>query len=217
MSWLDTIKTAGTAALSTVQLVGRLLYTLSTPLRWPLYYIYATISYLLSPVWAIANLGVRAAAYAVGLVASFKYLYIYVSFFVVAFISYRIQYSLGDYVRLTTFSFIAILFGWDGASERRKRRDQHYLESRHPSAIAHEDDENEYNDDSSSSAKWQRSDMKESPGELDPNELFEKQWKLVRKPIQPGRRRKGLLGQTIHEESSESDLSIPARMSAANF
>ncbi|KAI1365368.1 hypothetical protein F5Y08DRAFT_179416 [Xylaria arbuscula] len=200
MSWLDTIKTAGTAALSTVQLVGRLLYTLSTPLRWPLYYIYATINYLLSPVWAIANLGVRAAAYAVDLVASFKYLYIYLACAIIIG-------SCAGCVLHSTFSFIAILFGWDGASERRKRRDQQYLESRHPSAIAHEDDENEYNDDSSSSPKWQRSDTKESPGELDPNELFEKQWKLVRRPIQPGRRRKGLLGQTIHEESSESDLS----------
>lgn len=40
----------------------------------------------------------------------------------------------------------------------------------------------------------------------DTNDMFEKQWKLLRPSEKPKRRRRGLLAQTIHEESS-SDLS----------
>ncbi|KAI1505889.1 hypothetical protein F5X99DRAFT_174353 [Biscogniauxia marginata] len=37
-------------------------------------------------------------------------------------------------------------------------------------------------------------------------ELFENRWKLLRSSEKPRRRRRGLLAQTIHEESSESDF-----------
>lgn len=111
----------------------------------------------------------------------------------------------------STSSFIVVLLGWDAASERRTRSHQQYLELMHPypaSSFAEDDDDKkEYDDGSSSRARWQRSDRKRSSAELDPNDLFEKQWKLVRTPVQPRRQGKGLLGQTIHEESSESDLS----------
>lgn len=38
-------------------------------------------------------------------------------------------------------------------------------------------------------------------------ELLDRQWKLLRSTEKPRRRRRGLLAQTIHEESSESDFS----------
>lgn len=40
---------------------------------------------------------------------------------------------------------------------------------------------------------------------LDYGELFDSKWKLLRASEKPRRRRRGLLAQTIHEESSESD------------
>lgn len=40
---------------------------------------------------------------------------------------------------------------------------------------------------------------------LDYSELFDSRWKLMRAAEKPRRRRRGLLAQTIHEESSESD------------
>ncbi|KAK6952313.1 hypothetical protein Daesc_006848 [Daldinia eschscholtzii] len=40
----------------------------------------------------------------------------------------------------------------------------------------------------------------------DTHEIFERQWKLLRSSEKPKRRRRGLLSQTIHEESS-SDFS----------
>lgn len=49
-----------------------------------------------------------------------------------------------------------------------------------------------------------RTKVKQEPND-DAYEMFEKQWKLSRSSDKPKRRRRGLLSQTIHEESS-SDL-----------
>lgn len=72
MNWLESIQTAGAWVLSSAQLLVHLLYVISTPLRWPLYYIYASILFLLSPIWALLKLGLGAVSIITALVAKFK-------------------------------------------------------------------------------------------------------------------------------------------------
>ncbi|KAI0503356.1 hypothetical protein F5B22DRAFT_552480 [Xylaria bambusicola] len=188
MSWLETLKTVGALALSAIQFFAHLLYMLSIPLRWPLYYVYASIVFLLSPIWVIASLGLRTASFAINLVARLKYLYVYLACAV--FIGACVGFLLYG-----ASNFMFVLLGWDAASER-----QSFL-------VREQVKENEYDNESSSSVERQRSDKGGGLVDINPNDLFEKQWKLVRTPVQPRRRRKGLLGQTIMEESSESELS----------
>ncbi|GAP87635.2 hypothetical protein SAMD00023353_0901130 [Rosellinia necatrix] len=83
MSWLMSLRTAGQLALSAIQLFARMLYVLSTPLRWPLYYIYTSIVFLLSPIWVMFSLGLRAVSFATNLMARLKYFYVYVGHFTV--------------------------------------------------------------------------------------------------------------------------------------
>ncbi|TGJ86487.1 hypothetical protein E0Z10_g2328 [Xylaria hypoxylon] len=200
MSWLESMKTAGALALSTVQVLARLLYVLSTPLRWPLYYIYVSLIFLLSPIWAMFSLGLGAASFALNLIARLKYLYIY-------FACAAIIGACAGFVLHGTSSFIFVLLGIDTASERQRLRDQQHQRSLHTYQLPLDKKEKkEYDEESISSASWRRFNRRQTATEIDPNDLFEKQWKLLRTPEQPRRRRKGLLGQTIHEESSESDF-----------
>ncbi|KAI1429502.1 hypothetical protein F5Y12DRAFT_407456 [Xylaria sp. FL1777] len=199
MSWLESLKTAGVLTLSTIQLLARLLYMLSTPLRWPLYYIYASIVFLLSPVWIMLSLGLGAASFAINVVVRLKYLYIYLACAAIIGVC-------AGFVLHGTSSFAFVLLGIDATSGPQKL--QHYQRSMHTyQSSLDEREEKEYDEESTSSSRWQRSERRQHSPEINPSDLFEKQWKLVRSPMQPRRRRKGLLGQTIHEESSESDFS----------
>jgi hypothetical protein len=72
MGWVEPLKVAGVLALSTVQLLASLLYMLSIPLRWPLYYIYKTVVFILSPLWVILKLGLGSASFAINLIARLK-------------------------------------------------------------------------------------------------------------------------------------------------
>ncbi|KAJ2974940.1 hypothetical protein NUW58_g8497 [Xylaria curta] len=105
-----------------------------------------------------------------------------------------------------TSSFIFVLLGMDTASEQRKLRSQQYPRSLPTSEFSLVGDDKDRNEDSGSSTSWRRLDGKQHVTEVDPTDLFEKRWKLLRTPEQPRRRRKSLLAQTIHEESSESDF-----------
>ncbi|KAJ8109544.1 hypothetical protein ONZ43_g6104 [Nemania bipapillata] len=80
MSWLESLTTASALLLSTTQFLAHILYVLSTPLRWLVYQIYASIVFLLSPLWFMFNFALAAASFAMNLIAGLKYLYIYVSY-----------------------------------------------------------------------------------------------------------------------------------------
>ncbi|KAI0120010.1 hypothetical protein GGR51DRAFT_495947 [Nemania sp. FL0031] len=199
MNWLASLKTAGVLALSTTQFFARLIYVLSTPLRWLLYQIYAAILFLLSPVWVMLNLGMGTISFSINLVARLKYLYIYLA--CAAIIGICAGFMLHG-----TSSFIFVLLGLDSASERRKKlKDQQYSRLQHAPQFSRDDEEKEYDGESSLSGSWRRSEKRQPIPKIDPNDLFEQRWKLIRTPDQPRRRRRGLIGQTIHEESSESD------------
>ncbi|KAI0446638.1 hypothetical protein F4803DRAFT_475677 [Xylaria telfairii] len=231
MGWVTSLKAAGALALSTTQLLARLLYVLSTPLRWCLRSVYASIIFLLSPVWAILSLGLGTASFAINLIPRLKYLYIYVSNLSKSNISIigetrRTVYPLHNTNRCLTqklacatiigicagcmlhgtSSFIFVLLGMDTSSERQKLRNQQHQRLLYTPRSSLEEEDKEYYEESSSSASWRRFGKRQHVAKVDPNELFEKRWKLLRTPEHPRRRRKGLLAQTIHEESSESDL-----------
>ncbi|KAI0490768.1 hypothetical protein F4859DRAFT_21523 [Xylaria cf. heliscus] len=201
MSWVTSLKPAGALALSTVQQLARLLYMLSTPLRWCLHYVYATILFFLSPLWAFLSLGMGAASFAIDLIMRLKYLYIYLACATI------IGVCAGCMLHGTS-SFIFVLLGMDTASEQQKLRDQQRQRQGrlYTSRLSLEEEDKEYYEESSSSASWRHLDKRQHVAKADLNDLFEKRWKLLRTPEQPRRRRKGLLAQTIHEESSESDF-----------
>ncbi|KAI1129433.1 hypothetical protein F5Y10DRAFT_238238 [Nemania abortiva] len=201
MNWLASLKTAGALALSTTQFLARIAYVLSAPLRWLLYQIYSAIVFLLSPIWVMFNLAVGTASFAVNLMAKLKYLYIY-------FACAAIIGVCAGFLLHSTSSFIFVLLGLDAASERRKKlKDQQYQRPQHTPqfSLDEEEGEEEYTQESSLSGSWRTSEKRQHVVKIDPNDLFEQRWKLIRTPDQPRRRRRGLIGQTIHEESSESD------------
>ncbi|KAI0199037.1 hypothetical protein F4808DRAFT_227021 [Astrocystis sublimbata] len=205
MSWSASLQTAGGYALSMIQLLARLLYTLSTPLRWCLHYVHQCVVFLLSPLSAVIGLGLSTASFAVDLITRYKYLYIYLACATI------IGICAGCMLHGTS-SLLFILLGMDTASEREKMRSkQLHQPTWTPSVASVDEDEHgrAYFDESSSSASLQRLDKKRHVTKIstDQRDLFERRWKLLRAPEQqPRRRRKGLLSQTIHEESSESDF-----------
>lgn len=114
-----------------------------------------------------------------------------------------------------TSSFIFVLLGVDASQKRRSERDR--------SKLPLEDEEQDYEQDydgldsetrSGDSSSWvstssftstaRPSKLKETKDNS--HDMLEKQWKLLRSSEKPKRRRRGLLAQTIHEESS-SDFS----------
>lgn len=94
----------------------------------------------------------------------------------------------------------------DTSSEQQKPRNQQHQRLLYTPRSSLEEEDKEFYEESSSSASWRRFSKRQHVAKVDPNDLFEKRWKLLRTPEHPRRRRKGLLAQTIHEESSESDL-----------
>ncbi|KAI1180913.1 hypothetical protein F4777DRAFT_527469 [Nemania sp. FL0916] len=199
MSWTDALKTVGGLALWPLQLVVRLLYLLSTPLRWLLYSLYASAVFLLSPVWAIFNLALGAAKFGLNLVVGLKGLYTYLACAAI------IGVCAGCMLHGTS-SAIFVLLGYTTPG-RRKLGDQ-YPELP-PTSRPLLDDEVQREDgkELSRSPSGSSYDRRHVVTKVDTEDLFEKRWKLLRSPEQPRRRRRGLIGQTIHEESSESDVS----------
>ncbi|KAI8633162.1 hypothetical protein F5Y19DRAFT_292018 [Xylariaceae sp. FL1651] len=257
MSWLAPLQTAGALVLRTLQLLGSVIYVLSTPLRWPLYYLYAFVVFLLSPLWAILSLGLGVVSFTVDLIVRLKYLYIYVrspdsntkqksiSLCLLHVFTCSLQKCMwltqiqiqkvacaaiigicAGCVLYGTSSFVFVMLGLDAASQREKMGHERYQRQLQGLRFPLGDEEDEEHHDeleprsfsrnslaktklamSSSSAGWRHFGKVKEDIKIDPNDLFEKRWKSLQTPEPPRRRRKGLLAQTIHEESSESDFS----------
>lgn len=105
-----------------------------------------------------------------------------------------------------TSSFIFVLLGIDSASEQRKLRGQDQGLERASQLPPDEEYDEEFDEELSPSETRRRFDRRQPVTEVDLHDLFEKRWKPLRTLKQPRRGRKGLIGQTIHEESSGSDL-----------
>lgn len=104
--------------------------------------------------------------------------------------------------------------GVDAATEQQKVRYRQSLgyQQNHRASLTEEVEEDDgelYSTPLSGEtlvASWPRPSPATDDRKIDLNDLFEKRWSSLRAPEQP-RRRRGLLAQTIHEESSESDFS----------
>ncbi|KAI1377324.1 hypothetical protein F4677DRAFT_52923 [Hypoxylon crocopeplum] len=203
MDWLVSLQTFGTSFLyPALKFIVKLCYIVTIPLYYPVYYLLALVAFLLSPIWYTLRAVSSTAVAVVALATKLKYIYIYVA--CAAIIGICVGCILHE-----TSSFIFVLLGV-GAPQKRE------LDHRR-SKLPHLDEE-EFDDlgsttqseDSSSILSManiisRRGKSKQGTND-DVYDLFEKQWKLVRSPEKPRKRRRGLLAQTIHEESS-SDFS----------
>ncbi|KAI1765590.1 hypothetical protein GGR53DRAFT_465239 [Hypoxylon sp. FL1150] len=110
-----------------------------------------------------------------------------------------------------TSSFIFVLLGVDASQKQHSERDR--------SELPLEDDEQDYDEldsgtRSGDSTSWlSTTTLTSNPRPLKLKEtqdsaqdMLDKQWKLLRSSEKPRKRRRGLLAQTIYEESS-SDFS----------
>ncbi|KAI0167034.1 hypothetical protein GGR52DRAFT_84628 [Hypoxylon sp. FL1284] len=208
MDWLRPLQTLGTAYLyPALRLAAKLCYIVTIPLHYPIYYLLALIAFLLSPVWYMAHAASRAILAALALVAKLKYLYIYLA------CAALIGICAGCMLHGTS-SFIFVLLGVDASRKRNCEQDRSEL----PPLEDEEQDYDEFELDSgarpSDSSSWvSTSSFTSAPRPSRSKEtkditrdLLEKQWRLLRSSEKPRRRRRGLLAQTIHEESS-SDFS----------
>lgn len=199
------LQTFGTSYLyPALKFIFKLCYIVTIPLHYPIYYLLALVVFLLSPIWYILHSISGAALAVVGLVAKLKYLYIYLA--CAAIIGICAGFMLKG-----TSSFIFVSLGIDTSSQKLKE----YRRRSQPSPV---DDDQDFFEPESGTRSEDSSNRLSIPSiasrrarikrenKDDAYEMFEKQWKLLRSSEKPKRRRRGLLFQTIHEESS-SDLS----------
>ncbi|RYP25899.1 hypothetical protein DL768_011663 [Monosporascus sp. mg162] len=226
MAWLAHLQTAGSAMVWTAKLLLTICYFVTIPLHYPLYYALALVAFLLSPVWYMFNAIASVALLLVDFVTRLKYLYVY--FACAALIG-----VLAGCLLHGTSSLIFVLLGIDSSSqqkqqqqaeerERRRRRRQGLGGFDEEDGVEEEDDGEEqsiemssglWSGDSSTivdmppsvSSRRRLARGPEKEPALDHRGLLDSQWKLLRATEKPRRRRRGLLSQTIHEESSESE------------
>ncbi|KAI0379989.1 hypothetical protein F5Y04DRAFT_111917 [Hypomontagnella monticulosa] len=205
MDWLVSLQTFGTSYLyPALKLILKLCYIVTIPLHYPIYYLLALVVFLLSPIWYILHSIWRVALAVVGLVTKLKYLYIYLACAAIIGIC-------AGFILRGTSSFIFVSLGIDPTSQKVKEYDQR-------TKLPPTDDDQDFYEPESGTRSEDSSSRLSIPGmssrrarikretKDDAYEMFEKQWKLLRSTEKPRRRRRGLLSQTIHEESS-SDLS----------
>ncbi|KAI0119629.1 hypothetical protein F4814DRAFT_412783 [Daldinia grandis] len=209
MDWLKFIKplqTFGTSFLyPALKLILKLCYIVTIPLHYPIYYLFTLVVFLLSPFWYILHSISSTTVAIVGLAAKLKHLYIYLA--CAAIIGICAGCALYG-----TSSLIFVTLGVDASQDR----DASYLR-KGKLPLSYDDDQESHELDSgphsgdgssklstASSASRRVKSKQQAKDSI--NEIFERQWKLLRFSGKPKRRRRGLLSQTIHEESS-SDFS----------
>ncbi|KAI1075265.1 hypothetical protein F5B20DRAFT_393892 [Whalleya microplaca] len=206
MDWLASLRTVGLFLYSALILILKLCYILAIPLYYPIYYCLSCLAFLLSPFLYMFNVLSTVPYAVVSLVVRLKYLYIYLACAAIIGIC-------AGCMLYGTSSSIFVLLGVDASQQRGlQRRKDRTLPLKVEGHESDELDSGAGSGDSSSrlslpSITSQRAKSRKEMSNMDANEQFEKQWKLLRSSEKPRRRRKGLLSQTIHEESSESDFS----------
>ncbi|KAI1214973.1 uncharacterized protein F4807DRAFT_455422 [Annulohypoxylon truncatum] len=203
MDWLAPLQTFGTSYLyPALKLLSRMCYLVTIPLHYPIYYLLSLVVFLLSPIWHMLHAVSNAGLAVVGLFPKLKYLYIYLACAAVLGIC-------AGCVLHGMSSFIFVSLGVDSSQDQ----DSDYRRS---NLAAFGDDELDFDITESGTRSEGSSSILSGPnvptrrakpkqGKDDEYEFFEKQWNQLRSPNKPMRRRRGLLSQTIHEESS-SDL-----------
>ncbi|KAI1805554.1 hypothetical protein F4811DRAFT_218904 [Daldinia bambusicola] len=209
MDWLkllEPLQTFGTSILyPALKLILKLCYIVTIPLRYPIYYLFNSLVFLLSPIWYILQSISSTTLAVAGWAAKLKYLYIYFAYAAIIGIC-------AGCVLYGTSSLIFVTLGVDAS------QDKHSDNFRKGKALPPYDEDEEFHDLDSGTRSGDSSSKISGAGSTsrrvkpkrqakdDTHEIFERQWKILRSSEKPKRRRRGLLSQTIHEESS-SDFS----------
>ncbi|KAI1468513.1 uncharacterized protein F4812DRAFT_458943 [Daldinia caldariorum] len=209
MDWLkllEPLQTFGTSFLyPALKLLLKLCYIVTIPLRYPIYYLFNSLVFLLSPIWHMLHSISSTTLAVAGWAAKLKYLYIYFAYAAIIGIC-------AGCVLYGTSSLIFVTLGVDASQDKHSdyfgkgKALPPYDEDQE----SHDLDSNTRSGDRSSkisaaSSTSRRAKSKQQAKD-DTHVIFERQWKLLRSSEKPKRRRRGLLSQTIHEESS-SDYS----------
>ncbi|KAI5862864.1 hypothetical protein GGS23DRAFT_72237 [Durotheca rogersii] len=199
MDWLGRLQAFGTAILyPALRFTFNLCYLVTIPLHYPIYYLLALVTFLLSPIWYMFRVVLSVASTAVGLVVRLKYLYIYLACAAI------IGICAGCMLHGTS-SFIFVLLGIDASQQHRSGRRRARLPP-----VADEDEElyglESTPSKSSVGGMAPRRGKPKREADDDTRESLRQQWKLPRPSKIPGQQRRGLISQTIYEESS-SDFS----------
>ncbi|KAH8652335.1 hypothetical protein BX600DRAFT_441222 [Xylariales sp. PMI_506] len=230
VDWLQTIGVGLGVAISSVfwfltyivVLLLKTLYSigalLASPISYPFYWAFAVVTYLLSPVWIILRTCAAASAWTLQLIAKLKYVYIYLAIAAMIGITFAL-------VAHGTSSTLFLMLGISPSQvqsksttklmTRKSSSGDSYSYGDDEDRVTEEDEDYENNLSSSptlTGAGLARAiEMQQAAAQSSPitNAMFEEQWRRARStrlaPIKPSRRFRGLLAQTIHEESSESE------------
>ncbi|KAI0129965.1 hypothetical protein BJ170DRAFT_593506 [Xylariales sp. AK1849] len=188
------------------------LHFITIPVVYPIWYIskglLGLLAFVLSPVWVLLKAFAGAGSWVVGVLQRLQYLYIY--FAIAAIIGIAAACMVHG-----TSSVIFMVLGItqpSSKSGRLSRPQQQQLPA--PVGRADEDDDGEdgeEGDDPESSSTAQS--FWDPPTDVDPHRrpytqrMNEDRWRQAKStllsPVKPSRRSRGLLAQTIHEESRQ--------------
>ncbi|KAI5918048.1 hypothetical protein F4810DRAFT_693707 [Camillea tinctor] len=207
MDWLTPLQMAGAYLIATTRLLALMVYYITIPLHYPMYYAYALVAFLLSPFRYVFHTFLGLGSFIVDLIARLKYLYLY--FACAAFIG-----ICAGCVLHGTSSFMFVLLGVDQPKEPRQQR-----VSRLP-PLAEADDEDEADEGEFGERDRRHSSSPRSnssgrqpfmPGALARSgrgpDSRRRGEELLRSLGKARRQRRNLLAQTIDEETSDSDFS----------
>ncbi|KAI1339038.1 hypothetical protein F5Y15DRAFT_91762 [Xylariaceae sp. FL0016] len=204
--WLAPLRTAAVIFIAAIKFLAVIVYSLSAPLRYPLYYVCSFVAFLLSPIRYMLALAFDSMSLVMNVANRLKYIYVFLA-------SAALIGILAAIVLRGTSSIIFVLLGISPSASPppHKPRSQQDFPS--------EDDQDQdyYYEDSTSSRfsstpksgrllRPPRRQQADQDIKTEATKLLDRQWKLLRTAEKP-RRRRGLLAQTIHEESTESDFS----------
>ncbi|KAI0144795.1 hypothetical protein BJ166DRAFT_539065, partial [Pestalotiopsis sp. NC0098] len=185
-------------------------------LTYPLYFVWRLLAFLLSPFWALGSALVGTASWAVELAFRFKYLYIY--FATAALVGILTACVLHGTSNIL-FSILNIAPSSSSAEYDEKARMRRLQVVDQSGGEYYESaPKEEYDDDgdASSSSSTDFENLLSEPASrrlqagqpMMNTKSIEQAYRQARStrlsPIKPSRRFRGLLAQTIHEESSES-------------
>lgn len=212
MDWLTpSLDSAGMVLTYMYNLCLSVLYVAAIPLYYPIYYFVAFIAFLLSPFWYMFSTFSSATMFIISFIARLKYLYIY--FACAAIIGFCAAAMLHG-----TSSMLFLLLGMHPSQQpkeasplavpRTSSEDPSEAESFGFTWSGGESSSRISSESLSMRRKKERFGGKDALRRFENSELYENQWNLLSRSAlspQPRRKTKGLLAQTIHEESSESD------------
>ncbi|ETS77067.1 hypothetical protein PFICI_10941 [Pestalotiopsis fici W106-1] len=213
-------------SLNVVAIIPTYLYravaVIATPLTYPLYYLWRLVAFILSPFWVLCSACVGTVSWALDLAVRFKYLYI---FFATAALVGILTACLLHGTSNLIFSLLNIAPSSSSSSYSRSSSSYEKAQLRlqvmdplegggdyYDSAPKEEEDDD--GDASSSSTDFDNLLSEPASRRIRAdhpvnNKLLEQAYRQARStrlsPIKPSRRFRGLLAQTIHEESSESE------------